>query len=145
MQICTRCNIEKSIDEFHKNKRNKSGYMNQCKTCINTANLKWYYANIERSRINSNGWEAHNKDKRRSYKLKSRYGIDSKIYDELKEKQGFKCAICSKTETNLFVDHCHNKGHVRGLLCKECNLGLGMFFDNIDNLNNAIEYLKKKS
>jgi hypothetical protein len=42
----------------------------------------------------------------------------------------------------LSIDHCHNTGKVRGLLCDHCNKGLGLFKDNIDYLNKAIEYLK---
>lgn len=56
--------------------------------------------------------------------------------------QDFKCAIC-KRDINLknCLDHCHNSGYIRGLLCRHCNNGLGQFKDNIDNLVEAIRYL----
>lgn len=65
-------------------------------------------------------------------------------YYAILEKQNGVCAIC-KTECSqgkmLAVDHCHELGHVRGLLCAACNMGLGMFKDRIDLFAKAIEYL----
>jgi hypothetical protein len=62
----------------------------------------------------------------------------------LKAHQGL-CAICQKPQSgkreNLFIDHCHATGVVRGLLCTNCNRGLGGFKDNIDSLRRAIAYL----
>lgn len=63
-------------------------------------------------------------------------------------KQQGKCLLC-KTDLSLeglsgnraVVDHCHVDGHVRGILCNECNRGLGYFKDNKDTLMNAIKYL----
>lgn len=58
-------------------------------------------------------------------------------------KQQGKCAICLRQEgDNLFVDHCHDVGHVRGLLCRGCNTALGYVGDDEDILSNAIKYLK---
>lgn len=62
--------------------------------------------------------------------------------DELIKKQNGKCAICDK-EVKLMVDHCHISNKVRGLLCKNCNLGLGRFFDSVDILEKAKKYLLK--
>ena len=45
----------------------------------------------------------------------------------------------------LVVDHCHKTGKIRGLICDSCNVGLGRFKDNIDNLKNAIKYLEKNN
>jgi hypothetical protein len=68
-------------------------------------------------------------------------------------KQEGRCAICSLSETSrdrndkikvLSVDHCHVTGKIRGLLCHSCNVGLGLFKDNIDTIQNAILYLKEK-
>jgi hypothetical protein len=61
------------------------------------------------------------------------------------QQQNGLCAICKKTETgktsNLCVDHCHKTGKVRGLLCNNCNKGLGLFKDNPEVLLNASAYL----
>lgn len=67
------------------------------------------------------------------------------------EKQNNRCAICDvEFDYNIYsknpcVDHSHNNGEVRGLLCDKCNRGIGAFDDNIDILKNAIIYLKKYS
>lgn len=66
------------------------------------------------------------------------------------QRQDNRCAICRKVEVGrhqsgklreLAVDHCHETGKLRGLLCSKCNLGLGMFNDDWLVLDNAIEYL----
>lgn len=83
-------------------------------------------------------------------KLNSRlkkYGLNYDTYLELNRKQNGKCAICGSEigdamMNRLYVDHNHKTGKVRGLLCMECNIGLGKFKDNIDLLKNAILYLE---
>jgi hypothetical protein len=83
----------------------------------------------------------------RCQSLKRRYGISFDDYKSLLEKQDYRCAIC-KTEdmktarTEWFaVDHCHESGKVRGLLCNNCNRGVGLLQDSVEILENAINYL----
>lgn len=64
-----------------------------------------------------------------------------KAKESLVQKQNGKCAICGATE-KLVLDHCHKTGGKRAVLCTQCNVGLGMFRDNVDTLLKAIEYLK---
>jgi hypothetical protein len=59
---------------------------------------------------------------------------------DIKNKQDGKCAICGK-ERFLVADHCHIKNKFRGLLCNDCNLGLGRFFDSVELLEKAKKYL----
>ena len=86
-------------------------------------------------------------DKRRNSVLKHEYGITKKQYDFMLASQGNSCAICGKTPKEngrgLAVDHDHETGAIRGLLCTNCNLGLGSFYDNPKVLLNAIAYLAK--
>lgn len=85
----------------------------------------------------------------RGYDLKRHYGLSREEYTSLAEKQGHKCAICQQPEgtvirgkkISLAVDHCHEKGHVRGLLCVPCNRGIGLFRDSPELLRKAAEYL----
>lgn len=81
-----------------------------------------------------------------------RYGITLEQYDEMMLKQNGVCAICQQHETmknskgivcNLSVDHDHITGRVRGLLCRNCNIGLGCFSDNINLMRTGIAYLSK--
>ena len=76
--------------------------------------------------------------------LKHRFGMSLVDYDALLALQGGVCAICGKkSKRRLVVDHCHSRHRVRGLLCHKCNLGLGMFDDDIDRLRAAIAYLER--
>jgi hypothetical protein len=64
---------------------------------------------------------------KRTYRLKYGYGITPEQYDEILADQLWGCAICGKSEKILSVDHSHDTGEIRGLLCTTCNLHLGIF------------------
>jgi hypothetical protein len=83
---------------------------------------------------------------RRDTILKNRYGIMEFDYEQLAQQQNNKCAICGVSPENkrLDLDHCHTTKKIRGLLCNNCNRGLGHFKDNPQLLTKAIEYLKPK-
>ena len=81
----------------------------------------------------------------------AKYGITPDDYDAMLENQGGRCAICGQPETalgyhgeikSLAVDHCHDTGDVRGLLCQSCNMGIGLFDHNDELMQAAIKYLK---
>lgn len=77
--------------------------------------------------------------------LRRQFGISAADYDAMLAAQGSCCAICN-TEPNgrpWHVDHDHATGRVRGILCDNCNRGLGHFRDDVGFLNRAIEYLKE--
>lgn len=85
--------------------------------------------------------------KKRLSALKSRlkkYGLTMEQYEAMAASQQGICAICNKPPKRiLFIDHCHTRGKVRGLLCSSCNTALGLFFDDVDSLERAKEYLQK--
>jgi hypothetical protein len=76
-----------------------------------------------------------------------KYGLEPENKQALLEKQNYGCAICGykfgQKKGDIKVDHCHTKGNVRGLLCGKCNRGLGLFYDNLDLLEKAKDYLIK--
>ena len=81
----------------------------------------------------------------RKYRLKFEYGLTLENYDKMSLAQDGNCAICggkNKLHGKLAVDHCHKTKKVRGLLCHNCNLGLGNFHESISKLESAICYLK---
>jgi predicted transcriptional regulator len=94
-----------------------------------------------------------NENKHRNYRLNKEFKISLEEYNEMSEKQGHVCAICSQPETlkingklaKLAVDHCHSTKHVRQLLCRVCNTTLGAIKENIDTLQKMIDYLKLHS
>jgi len=85
------------------------------------------------------------KEYRRGWKLKSRYGISAAEYDDMLMEQGGVCAICKgeSGNTRLVVDHDHETGDIRAILCHSCNTGLGMLEDDPARLKKAIRYLKR--
>jgi len=120
-----------------------------------------YWENIEESRrknrearakhsiqrnIDFKEWASKNKVKIRGNRLLRAYGLTNELYHDMVVEQNNLCAICGSKqhggeERFLCVDHCHDTGAVRGLLCVKCNTGLGQFLDNQDFLRNAIFYL----
>ena len=82
-------------------------------------------------------------EKRINRHYKKNYGITIDDYNRILLDQNGGCAICGNALSKLQVDHCHKSGEVRGLLCKDHNMLLGLAKDNIQILDNAIKYLKK--
>ena len=80
------------------------------------------------------------------YDLQAKYDITRNEYELLLRKQDGRCAICGKTQEDngreLAVDHNHETGAVRGLLCANCNTGIGLLGDDVEILYNAIKYLR---
>lgn len=86
-------------------------------------------------------------------KLMRNFGISLETYHEMAKVQDYKCKICKQHECavdkktgtvfSLAVDHCHNTGKVRGLLCMKCNRALGLLNDNESLLLEAVKYLKE--
>lgn len=75
-------------------------------------------------------------------RIKRRYGITQEQRAALLLAQDGACAICSRTDRLLCIDHCHKSGKVRALLCRQCNLILGAAADSTAVLDRAIAYLK---
>lgn len=80
------------------------------------------------------------REARRQEKSFRGHPITKEEFHAMEEAQGGCCKICKQAKP-LVIDHCHSEGHVRGLLCMQCNSGLGMFRDNIAYLSEAIGYL----
>ena len=91
-------------------------------------------------------WQAKNPDKRKAQRIK-KFGLSLEEFNELLKEQDYKCAICGYLDTsdpNFFpvIDHCHETGEVRNILCMNCNMGLGKFKDNPQLLRKAAEYVE---
>jgi len=140
MKTCTVCKQELPYSEYHKSSVTKDGYGYRCKECDKKARAKYKEENRERFAEVS-----------RRKQLKFKYGITLEEYNEILQKQNNACAICGTTENNVTgknrgwnfaVDHDHETGEVRGLLCNQCNRGLGMLGDTVESLKKAIQYLE---
>lgn len=95
-----------------------------------------------------------NPDKHKNYNLKRDYGITVEDYNSLLEDQNFSCASCGISTTELennnqwkrhhklVVDHCHETGRIRGLLCNNCNTALGMVKESLAVLEGLKRYVE---
>lgn len=117
---------------------------------------KWDIENIEWKRQYENERLKVNKDLRsyrkkylknykRPYILKKNFGISEEQWNQLRKQQNYQCAICGITEEenkkNLAIDHDHSTGEIRGLLCSNCNAGIGFLKDSPEYINKAYKYL----
>lgn len=128
---CKYCGTEREDLEFSPHPNTKDGLSNKCKPCVNAYN-KQRWASM--SRVEK---DARNAEKRlnpgrlvtdRKKTLKTKYGISIDDYDSMMAEQGGVCKICRGLDPSgrrLAVDHCHETGRVRGLLCPSCNTALG--------------------
>ena len=134
---CTRCKQTKNLNNFTKVKltTNLRGYDAWCKQCHAETSKLWRQNNKDTLRMIIIA-----KQKRRSV-IRS-YGITPTYYNKLVILQDGRCAICKCIPNrDLDIDHCHESGEIRGLLCSNCNKTLGMFKNDPELLQNAIDYL----
>ena len=112
---CRHCKLELPLHKFHLDRRNVTGSYSVCKDCRS--------------------------------KYRRLINISEKEYKKILESQNNQCAICGTNaeefKTALNVDHDYKTNKIRGLLCTNCNMGLGHFKDSLSNLNQALEYLDK--
>ena len=144
MKKCTVCLQEKNFSDFYKRATSPDKISPHCKVCDNLKRQKYRKDNPIKNQRSS-----------RNRNLLSKYGITIEDYDKMFESQGRMCGIC-KTEENysghtgprkdwsFSVDHCHTTGHIRGLLCNDCNRALGLFRDDPDRLVAALNWLQTK-
>jgi hypothetical protein len=133
LKQCSTCAKEgigpKPVSEFGKRARSADGLVPRCKVHI-SLEMKAIYA-LDPMR-------------RRRWHLKGRYNITPEQYDEILASQGGVCAICEdvcKTGRRLAVDHDHETGRVRGLLCANCNIAIGKLQESAYIAGRAADYL----
>ena len=131
-KYCKSCDTTKPIDEFYLRNKISMVRHSTCKEC-------------DRKRVAEN--YATDPSIYQNNHLKRNYGITLNEYNKMLKEQDHKCATCGTTEAGgkhgkFMVDHSHNTGKVRGLLCKSCNIALGEIKDNRQTLLNMVEYLE---
>ena len=133
MKICSKCEELKPLTEYYKNirKGRKIQEESHCKSC---------------SSLRKKEYRLKNKDSIRAQNKRRNPGWDIERYNLLVNQQGNRCAICGTDKPGLpdwSCDHNHQTLQPRGLLCVQCNAGLGYFKDNPEYLQSAIDYLEK--
>lgn len=155
LKKCIVCEKTKSIEEFGANgytkKDGTKGKRNDCKKCCNDRRAEYFRNPEKRAGINIRRRRTYAVDsaprrgQNRKYNLRTNYGLEVAAVDAYLVKIEFCCEICgthdSETYRGLKVDHCHSTNINRGMLCQNCNNGLGHFKDDIDSLLRAVEYL----
>lgn len=124
------CGEQKYATEFYIRDKKTGRRHSVCKIC-------------DRKRVK----EQYNAQTYRNQHLKRNYGITLNEYNQMLMEQEHRCKTCGTTKPGgkhgkFMVDHSHNTGEVRGLLCKSCNIALGEVGDNISTLQKMIEYLQ---
>jgi hypothetical protein len=125
-RYCPDCGEIKPMANLPRSRNDSGGHGRYCKPCHNARGSE------SKQRLYGGN---------REYHLRARYGIGQGVVDELLAEQRGVCAICRAPDPQ-HVDHDHRTGRVRGILCFNCNGGLGQFRDNPDHLASAITYLK---
>jgi Recombination endonuclease VII len=151
---------EKPQSEFYRDRYMRGrGYSYWCKPCKNTQKAAHNAANPGKRAEYMKRWHAHNPtysseyskkhaDRIRDQRFRQKYGITLAVYRAILAGQDGACAICRKPESEvedrlLAVDHCHEGGEVRGLLCGRCNMAIGRFEHDVNLLRAAISYLER--
>lgn len=145
MKLCPTCSQTKSFEDFYQDKRYSDGYSWRCRSCTKAAAIKSHKDNPDRTKANSKRWRKKMKDLLPEYSRRNRFGLPFGTYAQMLANQNGGCAICGAAPPDgkpLEVDHCHETGKVRSLLCTLCNKGLGCFRDNPKLLDKAKDYLQ---
>jgi len=129
MRRCYKCKEEKDLTLFANDKKQPSGKAYLCKTCKGKKTSQWIKSN-------------------KQFQLKSKlskYGLKETEFEALIKVQNNSCAICKITfDGSPNIDHCHLTLNIRGLLCRQCNVGLGNFKDSQELLKSALLYLEQQ-
>lgn len=128
MKRCPTCAEWKPLTEFYKNRSMPDGLNQYCKPC-----WKEYMRPREIKRVRAD-------PRRPSYQ---KFGLTRAEFEAMVEAHDGACAICkgNRAKRALHIDHDHETGRIRGLLCGKCNLGLGHARDSVERLRRAIVYL----
>jgi len=158
---CKKCGTVKPLDEFYRDRNMADGHRNDCRACNAAAAKARYVADPAAAVARVKRWQQANPDRLNAYRrqrrqdpavkqaerasyLRRKYDLSIEQYDQLLANQGGRCGICRQlpsSSISLHVDHDHQTGRIRGLLCFVCNSSLGEF-DDPAQLRAAARYLE---
>jgi hypothetical protein len=117
-KVCCKCKMELPINKFGKDSHILNGIHPSCKKCRSKYEKERWRSRTPEDR---HAEYLRGKDKQLAQSRLKLYGLEKQDYDNMRIEQEFKCAICGRHETefakSLHVDHCHDTGKIRGLLC----------------------------
>lgn len=130
LKTCRKCGIDKELDQFYENYRHPGGYNPRCKKCYREARKDYLKSESYRKSI-------------RKHALKKRYGLTPEQFESMVKQQNGKCANPGCESAGTHVDHDHDTGRVRALLCSGCNLAFGNLYENERKILGLAEYAKR--
>lgn len=133
MKTCNCCNQTKSTTEFYKNKAKADGLTIYCKECSKEKERTVYKKNPQIKKFRNKKHILESAEK----------SITFETFTRMLHEQDNKCGICECVMETPYIDHNHNTGLVRMLLCHHCNTMIGMAKENKNILENAIKYIEK--
>ncbi len=149
-KCCTKCGKEYpvTLEYFYKSTKGKNGFTSWCRICYKEAAKIFREKHPELYKKYRETYKTTPKSRKtkKNYELRRRFNITLEQYDKMFEEQNGVCAVCGLPEITkrLAVDHNHDTGEIRGLLCDRCNFTLGLVSENVDTLQNAINYLQER-
>ena len=159
MKRCKVCAEDKPLSEFYAAAGTCDGYRLECNACNLAARavkyrenprpaiervMRWQRDNPERVRATTDRFRAAGKKEvsdRKSH-LKRNYGLTLEAFDALLASQGGGCTICGRPDADN-VDHDHETGRVRGILCFPCNVAIGLLHDSEERARSAAVYISR--
>lgn len=152
-KYCNGCKLTKSLDCFQSRiKHGKTAIRSRCRDCENAAARK------SQARFRKENPELHRARNEAYYERNPRARIEEVYRRRAKEwgydpddvlawvrSHGPECDSCGEINGTLHLDHCHETNDIRGLLCGNCNTGIGQMKDDVDKLQKAIDYLKSQA
>lgn len=134
VKFCTNCGEPRMIAEFPltKGKDRNIRRNSWCKSCYNDRQKRRYWANLDSHRLRA-----------RAAQRRRKYGLSHDEFLSMVEKQKGQCAICMVVMDSPVVDHNHLTGKIRGLLCHNCNVAIGLFADSAFFIERALEYISR--
>jgi hypothetical protein len=161
MKACNKCGVVKPLEDFHRAPGCRDGRRGDCIECFRAAANARNAANPQANRDRVRRWQEENperyREKLKEFKqspagkrsdrkghLRRKFGMSLEDYDELVEKQGGVCAVCGYPPDegkSFHIDHDHDSGRIRGLLCSRCNHAIGLLRDDPEVIESALTYL----
>lgn len=126
MKRCADCGQDLPLESFSKSGKYLRSY---CKPCSNERSRRYGQANKARRNERLREWRRANPEAARAKDLRARlmrkYNLTPEQVEAMAESQRGRCLLCDASSRDLVVDHCHDTGRVRGLLCRSCNTLVG--------------------
>lgn len=144
---CKRCGKSKPLIEFYKRLDKEA----RCKTCVSEIRKQSYSSDPEKVKARVKKYRIENPEKIRDCKLRQAYGVGLNYFQAKLKKQGGACGACKRNvksvwrgkEVNMALDHNHETGEPRGVLCIKCNRALGLLEDDQEIISGLLSYIKK--